>query len=157
MSGAQKYFVKMNWLEGRTGLAHVDGKPILKVGPPPQFGGGKEDWSPEELLLAALASCLMATFFTFAKNEALEILGYDGVAYGILRKMPAGFGWEGLTNEVKLEIDPKDEERAKLLLLKAKKNCIISNSMNTEVALNMVINGVSEEQPLAARVAVSAG
>jgi organic hydroperoxide reductase OsmC/OhrA len=141
------YLVKFNWLKNRTGLLHVDGKPSVKVGPPPQFGGGMDDWSPEDLLLASLASCLLSTFFTYTEKKKLEILSYDGVAEGQLKKGPKGFEWDQLGIEVKVDVDPKNEDLVRDLLSKAKQNCIIANSLKVPVELHAIVNGQTETSP----------
>lgn len=146
MSASHGYEVKFNWIEKRSGLLHVDGKPFIKVEPPPQFGGGVDNWSPEDLLLASLASCLLSTFFTFAEKRALKVLAYDGIAAGELKKGPKGYSWENLRVDVKLQVDPKDEEMACDLLLKAKENCIIASSLNSPVGIKINVNGFPAEE-----------
>jgi hypothetical protein len=56
-----------------------------------------------------------------------------------------GYSWNDLRLEVKLDVDPKDEERTRVLLLKAKRNCIIANTLKAEVQLRATINGVNEQ------------
>jgi organic hydroperoxide reductase OsmC/OhrA len=146
MTDKHSYLVKLNWINDRNGIVHVDGKPCIKVEPPIDFGGGTEKWSPEELLLGALSSCMMATFFTIAKSASLEVLSYDGVSQGSLEKTKHGYTWSHLNVEVKVEVDPKDEERTRVLLLKAKQNCIIANALKAEAVLKATINGVIEQQ-----------
>ncbi|MEQ1875819.1 MAG: OsmC family protein [Bdellovibrionia bacterium] len=144
MTGNHEYLVKLNWVGDRNGIVHVDGKPSIKVEPPIGFGGGTENWSPEDLLLAALASCMMATFFSLAKAASLEVQAYDGVAQGALEKTKHGYGWQNLSLEVKVEVDPKDEEKTAGLVFKAKRNCIIANALKPEVQLTAIVNGTVE-------------
>ncbi|MFW6052139.1 MAG: OsmC family peroxiredoxin, partial [Myxococcota bacterium] len=49
------------------GVLASDRAPELVSGPPPQFEGKDTWWSPEQLLLGALATCQMTTFFAIAR------------------------------------------------------------------------------------------
>lgn len=51
-------------------------RPRLIVGPPPEFDGSDVWWSPEHLLVSALASCMTATFYAAAAHATLRIGAY---------------------------------------------------------------------------------
>src|SRR6266849_4842186 len=58
MEGAQKYRVVAWWSSGRTGLAKSNSAPnAIHFTAPPEFGGLEGRWTPEDLLLSAVASC----------------------------------------------------------------------------------------------------
>ena len=114
-------------------LVHLNAGELgtLKSAPPVQFGGDGKHWSPEELLLAAVADCY--------------ILSFKAVATG------SGFSWQDLTCAVEgvLEREGKvtrftryqlkvvltcaagtDKEKAQKLLEKAESVCLVSSSLN---------------------------
>jgi organic hydroperoxide reductase OsmC/OhrA len=57
-----KYNIEVEWLEDRRTRANIGGTQ-LEIDSPPEFNGSAEKLTPEELLPATLASCLLTTFF----------------------------------------------------------------------------------------------
>ena len=49
-----------------------DGLDDIQSSPPAQFGGPGTQWSPEDLLVAAIADCLVLTFRAIARASRLE-------------------------------------------------------------------------------------
>lgn len=110
-------------------------RPVILGGPPPQFDGNDEWWSPEHLLLSSAALCFAMTFDSFARRAQWP---YDSLrcdAVGVLDKTPEGFRFvEILLNPVlKSSGDP---EKGRALLESAKKHCIVANSLKAEVRLS---------------------
>ena len=110
--------------------------PDLQTAPPPEFGGPGGYWSPETLLLAAVADCYVLTFRAVARASlpewqlSCEIDGLlDKDADGILRFLQ-------ITLRPRLTVPAgTDAERAEALLQKAKRVCLISNSLKCEFQL----------------------
>src|SRR5205814_3587713 len=63
-------------------------RPDIVGGPPPEFDGKQEWWSPEHLLLSSVALCLMTTFQAFARRARLHVAGYESRVEGVLDKTP---------------------------------------------------------------------
>ena len=59
------------WEGGRRGLITSAGKPDVMVGSPPEFKGEAGVWSPEELLVSSVNTCLMLTYLTLAQARGL--------------------------------------------------------------------------------------
>ena len=58
MENEHKYRVVAWWTSGQTGIAKSDSAPnAIHFTAPPQFGGVEGRWTPEDLLMTALASC----------------------------------------------------------------------------------------------------
>src|SRR5438445_9387091 len=73
MEGAQKYRVVAWWSSGRTGLAKSNSAPnAIHFTAPPEFGGLEGRWTPEDLLLSAVASCYTTTFRALAEYSKFE-------------------------------------------------------------------------------------
>ncbi|WP_075997690.1 OsmC family protein [Salaquimonas pukyongi] len=75
-----------NWnLEG-------EGKPVISCSNDPLLGGNAEKYNPEDLLLAAVASCHMLWFLHLASNLGIVIESYEDnpVAKGEME--PSGKG-----------------------------------------------------------------
>ncbi|MDX2425319.1 MAG: hypothetical protein QNK15_03615 [Cycloclasticus sp.] len=57
-----QYKVTVAGKTDNTLMAQADHLPDLKVAAPVRFGGPGDQWSPEELIMAALANCLILSF-----------------------------------------------------------------------------------------------
>ncbi len=117
------------------------GLPSLQSLPPVEFGGPGDHWSPEDLLVAAVADCFILSFRAISAASK--------------------FAWESLRCEVTGKLDrvdrkicftefqlraflviPSDSapDRAKHLLEKAEQTCFITNSLSAKVHLTLQID-----------------
>jgi len=73
MEAVHSYRVVAWWSSGKTGLAKSDSAPTaIHFTAPPEFGGLEGRWTPEDLLLCAVAGCYTTTFRALADNSKLE-------------------------------------------------------------------------------------
>ncbi len=86
----QNYGVKMVYMGDNKAQLSTLEAPSIIVGPPPQFMGSVETWSPKDLFLASINSCLFTTYFALAKRHGLEIESYSTDISGILDKTREG-------------------------------------------------------------------
>ena len=115
----------------------------IAVGPPPQFDGDDRHWSPEELLVGAVLECLWTTFEAFARRANLAVHDFSGTAAGILDRGSPGSPVPGFTSielKVQVTVDAGDVERARAVLDKAERNCIISHALNVPVKVTAIVN-----------------
>jgi peroxiredoxin-like protein len=103
---------------------------------PPEFGGEAGLWTPEHLLLAAAASCFVATFRGVAAASRLEFHDIDVRVEGVIEKQ------EGSLRFTKVILQPEviliheaDCARARLLLEKAQRVCLITHSLSSNIVL----------------------
>ncbi|MBV1913338.1 MAG: OsmC family protein, partial [Cycloclasticus sp.] len=61
--------------------------PIIKIAPPKEFDGPGDQWSPEELLMASLSSCLILSFKAIARASKLEWYDLQCDSSGVLDKV----------------------------------------------------------------------
>jgi len=114
--------------------------PAIDVSPPEQFGGPKDEWSPEELLMASLSSCLVLSFRAIAKISKLQWNSIDCEANGTLDKVERKVQFTSVTSEIKLVIASGESvEKAARLLQKAEDSCFISNSLSCDTDLECEI------------------
>ena len=93
-------------------------------------------WTPEHLLVAATASCLMATFLAIAEVSKLHVISYEMSARGRLAKVPQeGYRFTEITLAPEVGVAAAEVERARRLLEKAEKNCFVSQSLRATVKL----------------------
>jgi peroxiredoxin-like protein len=128
------YELNLDWVGRRAGRAEADGLPPLEISAPPEFSGQPGIWTPEHLLVAATASCLLTTYLAIAALSKLETLAWRMRAYGRLEKVPGeGYRFTEITLAPEIEVAAEDVERAEKVLAKAEKGCFISNSLRAKV------------------------
>lgn len=107
------------------------GLPTLQAAPPPQFDGPGGVWSPETLLCAAVANCLLLTFRAIARASKFDWQQLDCQVEGTLERVDGTSRFTRFVTRVTLHVPAgADAERARLLLEKAEHGCLISNSLN---------------------------
>ena len=111
--------------------------PSLEVDAPPEFKGHEGVWTPEHLFVAAVNSCFLTTFLAIAENSKLEFVSFSAGAKGKIEKLEGqGFIMTEVVLHPKLLISHAgDADRARRILQKAEKNCLISNSIKAETRL----------------------
>ena len=106
------------------------GLPDLASAGPPEFGGPGDVWSPETLLVAAVADCFVLSFRAIARKAKLEWATLTAEAVGDLDKLDGFTQFVGFTITAELKIpNEKDRNKAGVILEKAEKYCLVSNSM----------------------------
>ena len=65
-----RYKAKTTWTSARRGSLSAVEKSNIVVGSPPEFKGEPDVWTPEELLVGSLNTCIMLTFLSLAQGEA---------------------------------------------------------------------------------------
>src|SRR6202171_1377138 len=133
MENEHKYRVVAWWTSGQTGIAKSDSAPnAIHFTAPPQFGGLEGRWTPEDLLMTALASCFTTTFHAIAGSSTFAYTAVAVEAEGTVRKTDTGYDFSEIVIRPRLTI-PNEEhrERAISLLHKAKELCLVSRALAT--------------------------
>lgn len=117
-------------------LVRSAGLPILATAAPAEFDGPGDRWSPETMLMAAAANCLILTFRAVAQAARFPWQELACTATGILDRV------ERVTRFTEVRLDAtlvvaagSDEARALQLLEKAKSACLLTNSLNATTTL----------------------
>jgi len=112
------------------------GLSTLPSHPPEQFGGPGDHWSPETLLVAAVADCFILTFRAIARASQLAWLHLDCKTDGILDRVDNVTRFTRFDIRATLKVPAgTDEHKAERILEKAEAVCLISNSLNAEKKL----------------------
>jgi peroxiredoxin-like protein len=112
------------------------GIPSLETDAPAQFGGPGDLWSPETLLVGAVADCFVLSFRAIARNSKLAWQHLDCSVEGVLDRAEGAVRFTGLTVQARLVLPPQgDIERGRRLLEKAEKACLITNSLIAKAEL----------------------
>lgn len=108
-----------------------EGLPTLESLPPPQFGGPGGYWSPETMLVAALGDCVLLTFRAIARASKFEWREATADVEGLLERTEGNSRFTQIHVRVRLVVPSgADASRARLLLEKAERSCLISNSLS---------------------------
>jgi len=111
-------------------VVSAEGLPDIESAGPPQFGGPGGVWSPEELLVAAVADCFILSFRAIARTARLEWSTLQCEVDGKLDKIEKFTQFTGFEVRATLTIpDEKDRKKAGVILEKADKYCLVSNSL----------------------------
>ncbi len=112
----------------------------LQIAAPKEFDGPGDKWSPEELLIASVADCLILTFRAIANASGLEWKNLTCEAKGTLDRIDKITKFTEIHVKASLQINsPSDEEKALRLLEKAEKNCLITNSLAADIHLDATV------------------
>lgn len=132
MENEHTYRVVAWWASGKTGLAKSDSAPnAIHFTAPPQFGGLEGRWSPEDLLLGAIAGCFTTTFQALAEYSKFDYTDLQVEADGCVRKADSGYVFQEIVIRPTLTITSIDEQpRADRLLAKAKQLCLVSRALS---------------------------
>lgn len=113
--------------------ARAENLPDIKVAPPIQFGGPGDEWSPEDLFMASISSCLVLSFRAIAGASKFDWDSIECESEGELDKVERKLQFTRVLSRVRLFI-PKTEskEKAEKLLNKAEEACLVGNSISCE-------------------------
>jgi len=132
-----RYQNHLTWKSGLRGTMVSPGKHEVVVGSPPEFKGEEGLWSPEELLVGAVNTCLKLTFLSYAKHKGLEVVSYESHADGLLENVDGKYRVTQITVEPRVALKSEaDFGRAGEIMASAKEDCFISNSITATVKLN---------------------
>lgn len=111
--------------------------PPLDSAPPREFGGPGGQWSPEALLVAAVADCFILTFRAIASASRLDWEQLDCEASGTLDRVERVTRFTAFTVTARLTVPAgTNPDKARRLLEKSEAGCLITNSLNADVRLD---------------------
>jgi organic hydroperoxide reductase OsmC/OhrA len=126
----------------------ASGLPTIDSDAPPQFGGKGELWSPEALLIAAVASCFILTFRAVARASALQWTNLECTVEGTLERVAGVTQFSHIVTRAALTIPESSNTVAcERVLDKAERNCLIANSLNCRRALQVELVREPQAEP----------
>ena len=128
------FTTELYWSGDKSGILSSSSLKSFAVSTSPEFGGPEGEWSAEQLFLSSITSCFMSTYLGFVNKMKFENTGFECTATGQVEMV------DGKYKFTYIHIYPKafvgnevDAERARVAMEKAKKYCLISNSVNAEI------------------------
>lgn len=126
------------------GTAHASSPVTLKVedlpeivsAAPREFGGPGDKWSPEGLLIAAVADCFILSFKAIAQASRFEWTELHCEVDGTLDRIDRTTRFTAISVSAELRIAADaDSAKAEKLLQKAEHSCLITNSLIADTHL----------------------
>ena len=118
----------------------ADDLPQIVTAPPAEFGGPGDQWSPETLLVGAVADCFILTFRAIARASKLEWTNLECSAEGVLERVERVTRFTSFTVRATLTVPAgTDTEKAERLMEKSEAACMITNSLSADVHLEIEI------------------
>ena len=126
--------VSVRWRGGRLAWADGRDKGPLESRHRPSSGGIPGYWSPEEMLVAATASCFVLTLAAVAERREAPLLDTTVTARGhVSRRADGGFGFLVIELEAVLETVPGAEDIVSRAAKAAEERCLITNALDVPV------------------------
>jgi organic hydroperoxide reductase OsmC/OhrA len=131
-----EYNTNIKWIGEKKGILKSKDKPNINVACPPEFGGHKDIWSPEDLFLASIEICTMTTFLHLIKKARIEINSYSSYSKGIAELVGNSLEFTNVLININIEVNSENDIlHVKKLVKKLSKICLISNSVKTKIIL----------------------
>jgi organic hydroperoxide reductase OsmC/OhrA len=141
-----RFPVRSHWFGGRLLRLGEPTKPDLLIGTPPEFQDGIAGiWSPEDLLVGALASCYELTLLALAEGRGVPVHALDVAATGQLERSPGADGLTVVELDVELVTDPEHELELEELARVAKEHSIVGRALAVPVRLRVESQARSRE------------
>ena len=118
----------------------------LATAQPAEFDGPGNLWSPETLLVGAVADCFVLTYKGIAAKARFNWTEIHCDGSGVLDRAEGAVRFTGMLLDVRLTVPAgTDKERAQVLLKKGEKGCLIANSLRFSPELRYEV--LTEETP----------
>ena len=130
---------------GPTGTVAVTSPRLERIdtAPPAEFGGPGDRWSPETLLVAAVANCFVLTLRALARAGGFQWLRLDCRVEGVLERVEGVTRFSRFVTHATLIVPHgTDEAAAHKLLERTEHGCLISNSLRAERRLEAAVTAV---------------
>jgi len=125
----------IRWLDGPRVVVRVEEKHDVEIASPPVFRGTDPTvWSPEDLFVAAAASCLAVTLQGIAARQNLPLHRLEVAGDGTVGMRSDGrFGFTRVDLRLEIETDAGEEKRALEIAHKAEEGCLVTVSLDCPV------------------------
>ncbi len=120
------------------------GLPDLQTAPPPEFDGPGGVWSPETLLVASIADCFILTFRGVSRAAHFEWEQLEARVRGTLERVDGVTQFTRYVTHAILTVSAgADREKARELLERAEKVCLVANSLHGERLLETTVSAAA--------------
>jgi organic hydroperoxide reductase OsmC/OhrA len=164
MAAEYTYRVSAWWTSGRTGLAKCESSPnTIHFSEAAELGGLQGRWTPEQLLLCALAGCFTTTFHDVARAAKFDFTDLEVEIEGSVRRnRSTGSTFNEILIRPRLTVQFEEQCETGLgLLRKTKAVCMISRAITAPQTLEpsvetgkVPVEGWSHQDEVAVKLGV---
>ena len=141
-----KYKTNLVWTTEHKGDMTSPDKPVIHVACPPEWGGHPGIWSPEDMFVGSAELCIMTTYLWLLDRYKLKIKSYKSKAVGTAKMVDKTFIFSDIVVEPHVEIfNEEQKERFEKLFTEARKWCLITKSVKTEIIIKPTITVASPD------------
>jgi len=116
------------------------GLPAIASAPPTEFGGPGDRWSPETLLVAAVADCFILTFRAIAGVSRFAWISLACDVTGTVDRVDRVAQFTQIELRVRLRVPAgAREDQAVRMLTKAEESCLVTNSLKVRPHLEPIV------------------
>ncbi|MBW7889034.1 MAG: OsmC family protein [Bacteroidetes bacterium] len=134
------YHTSVDWKSDRQGFLNSEGKPTIEMSSPPEFKGVPGMWTPEDLFVASVEYCQLSTFLSFGGRKGMPLLSYKSKAEGVLENVDGKYRFTAITIKPEIVVEKSwTKEQVEEVVHQAHDNCLIGNSMTTNVIVEPTI------------------
>ena len=127
---------------GAEGDVALDGAQLPQIvsAPPAEFGGPGDRWSPETLLVAAVADCFILTFRAIASASRFAWVSLACDVTGTVDRVDRVTQFTEVEIRARLRVPAgAREDQAIRMLAKAEETCLVTNSLKVTPHLEPVV------------------
>lgn len=141
-----RYTNSVSWKGEKRGLITAPGdRPLVEIATPPDFGGHEGIWTPEDLFLAAVNSCIMTTFLYYCAKADFKLVGYHSTVEGIAELTVEGLAFTRVRVRPEIVVaSGSARNQAERAICRAEERCLISNSVRSEIVVEPHIEASGE-------------
>ncbi|HKB19638.1 MAG TPA: OsmC family protein [Gaiellaceae bacterium] len=136
-----RYRVGVEWEGGRRTHVSSPGKLELEVATPPEFKGGLAGvWSPEDLLVASVATCYAVTLVAVLERRDLPLreLHVSGTGH-LTTRDDSRFGFVAIELTVTLATDERSVDAVLRAAKHAERACLVSTALDIPVHVGLIV------------------
>lgn len=144
---SHRYGVRTEWHDGRRVTVSAPGMPVLDVALPSDFKNGVSGvWSPEELLIASLATCFELTMIAVAEYRNVPLHDVRVDATGHVERKNHLYKLILLELDVHAETDVGRRHDIEYIAQMAQEGCLVGNALDVPVRMELAIHEVAIAQ-----------
>jgi peroxiredoxin-like protein len=136
-----RYRVGVDWEGDRLTSVFSSGKPELAVATPPEFKGGLAGvWSPEDLLVAAAASCFTVTLVAVLERRDLPLRDLNVTGTGhVTARNDGRFGFVAIELNATVRTDELSLDAVRHAAKYAERACLVTMALDVPVHIDVVV------------------
>ncbi len=132
------FVTNLEWKGGEHLVQTCEGRPALDVSSPAAFGGEAGRWTPEDLLCAAMESCVLLTALYFVNRNRIGLKAWRSRTTATMEKGASGLRFTGMDIAIAASVAADDDvKKLTDAVHLAEKYCPLSAAINFPAAVSI--------------------